>query len=236
MHAFLIVSNSVEDRKKEKNRILTKFNIDKFNQIVISTNDPSIKNVRETIEKLHFKALNSKYKALIIENISLLSPTSQQTLLKTIEEPPENSIIIIETENIDQVPSTITSRTYCLFTSNTKNISSHDIVKNSTFWAKIIKNPSVSQRIAIASELISRIKTKDELIIWIDSQLQFFRILLVKRVTESQKINTLNLNQLNQILRILLFSKKNILGNVNMKLIVDHLFINIPSLSATHKS
>ncbi len=230
MHAFLIISNSTEDRKKEKERILAKFKVDKFNQIVISTIDTSIKNVRETIEKLHFKALNNKYKALIIENINSLSIPSQQTIIKTIEEPPENSIIIIEAENIDQVPPTIVSRTYSLFISNTKTSSSEGIVKNSSFWAKIIKNPSVSQRIAFASELISQVDSKEELILWIEDQLHFFRLLLLKRLTESQKNNILNLNQLNQILRILLFSKKNLSANVNMKLIIDHLFLNMPSL------
>lgn len=53
-------------------------------------------------------------RAIIIENAARLSRESQNTLLKTLEEPPEDTIIILTANRADDILPTISSRTQVL--------------------------------------------------------------------------------------------------------------------------
>ncbi len=71
----------------------------------------SIEQVRELKEKLYLTATRSIYKIAVINQADLLSSEAANALLKLIEEPPQNSIIILITEKVDNILPTIRSRT-----------------------------------------------------------------------------------------------------------------------------
>ena len=70
-----------------------------------------IDDVREQlIEDIQIKPYNGLRKVYIIDEAEKLSVQAQNAMLKTIEEPPEYSVIIFLTNNVDVFLSTITSR------------------------------------------------------------------------------------------------------------------------------
>lgn len=79
---------------------------------VIKPNGLSIKidQIRELKSKAFYKAYESKYKVIIIGEAHLLTAEASNSLLKILEEPPQNTIFILVTSEPQQLLETINSR------------------------------------------------------------------------------------------------------------------------------
>lgn len=62
------------------------------------------------VEDIQIKPYNGKYKVYIIDEAEKMTPQAQNAILKTIEEPPEYSVIIFLTNNVEIFLPTIISR------------------------------------------------------------------------------------------------------------------------------
>lgn len=70
-----------------------------------------VDNIREVIiEKANFAPTSLKYKIYIIDEAHMLSKSSFNALLKTLEEPPAHAIFILATTEINKIIPTIQSR------------------------------------------------------------------------------------------------------------------------------
>ncbi|MBL7663066.1 DNA polymerase III subunit gamma/tau [bacterium] len=71
----------------------------------------SVENVRELIDSLHtLPPPGSRYKIYIIDEVHMLSAAAFNALLKTLEEPPPQSIFIFATTEPHKLPETVISR------------------------------------------------------------------------------------------------------------------------------
>ncbi|MBX7143736.1 MAG: DNA polymerase III subunit gamma/tau [Oligoflexia bacterium] len=71
----------------------------------------SVDNVRELIDS--FRALpppGYKYKIYIIDEVHMLSTSAFNALLKSLEEPPPNTVFILATTELHKIPETVISR------------------------------------------------------------------------------------------------------------------------------
>jgi len=71
----------------------------------------SVDNVRELIDS--FRALpppGSRYKVYIIDEVHMLSTAAFNALLKSLEEPPPNTVFILATTEVHKIPETVISR------------------------------------------------------------------------------------------------------------------------------
>ena len=74
-------------------------------------NKTSVDDIRELVRHTFLTNTEANDKNfVIIDNADLLNFNSFNALLKTLEEPPEDTIIIMIVENIKKIPKTITSR------------------------------------------------------------------------------------------------------------------------------
>lgn len=80
--------------------------------ILISPQDHLIKTevMRDLKQKLHLKALEASYKVAIIDDAETLHTSAANVLLKTLEEPPENTLLILVSSSPYKLPKTILSR------------------------------------------------------------------------------------------------------------------------------
>jgi len=70
-----------------------------------------IDDVRETIiEGINFNPARDRYRVFIIDEVHQLSKPAFNSLLKTLEEPPDNVVFIMATTELHKVPDTIRSR------------------------------------------------------------------------------------------------------------------------------
>jgi len=74
-----------------------------------------VEQVREFIKKLGLSSFHNSYKIGIIKDAELLSLGAQNALLKTLEEPREKVIIVLITENVEFLTTTISSRAQVLY-------------------------------------------------------------------------------------------------------------------------
>ena len=69
-----------------------------------------IGDIRELRENVKFSPVAGKYKVYIIDEVHMLTPEAFNALLKTLEEPPPNIILILATTDAHKLPATIISR------------------------------------------------------------------------------------------------------------------------------
>ena len=69
-----------------------------------------VEDIREIIDNVKYRPVNSKYKIFIIDEVHMLSKSAFNALLKTLEEPPPHIKFIFATTEIKKIPLTIISR------------------------------------------------------------------------------------------------------------------------------
>ena len=69
-----------------------------------------VDNIRELIDGVSYKPVETKYRIYIIDEVHMLSKGAFNALLKTLEEPPEHTKFIFATTEIKKVPVTVLSR------------------------------------------------------------------------------------------------------------------------------
>lgn len=111
-----------------------------------------IDDIRALREGLKYKPLRSRYKIIIIDEVHQVTGPAFNALLKTLEEPPENTVFIFATTEFNKVPPTIVSRCQHF---EFKKISQKEIINHLMDISKsngITISPSALTLIAHAAE------------------------------------------------------------------------------------
>lgn len=69
-----------------------------------------VDEVRDLIEKVKYAPILGKYKVYIIDEVHMMTPGAFNSLLKTLEEPPEHVVFILATTDVHKVLPTVLSR------------------------------------------------------------------------------------------------------------------------------
>jgi len=72
--------------------------------------DIRIEQIRSLGERLSFRPLEAKHKVALLVNAHAMNPPAQNALLKTLEEPPRDTILVLITSALDKLLPTIRSR------------------------------------------------------------------------------------------------------------------------------
>ena len=111
-----------------------------------------IEQIRSLRESVKYKPLSSRYKIIIIDEVHQVTGPAFNALLKTLEEPPENTVFIFATTEFNKVPPTIVSRCQHF---EFKKISQKEIINHLMDISKsngITISPSALTLIAHAAE------------------------------------------------------------------------------------
>lgn len=84
-----------------------------------------VEDTRELLENVQYAPTHCRYKVYLIDEVHMLSTSSFNALLKTLEEPPPHVIFLLATTDPQKLPATVLSR--CL-QFNLKNMSAELIV------------------------------------------------------------------------------------------------------------
>jgi DNA polymerase-3 subunit gamma/tau len=76
-----------------------------------AASNTQVDKIREIIlQNINIAPARDRYKVFIIDEVHMLSPSSFNALLKTVEEPPDDVVFIMATTELHKVPETIRSR------------------------------------------------------------------------------------------------------------------------------
>lgn len=92
--------------------ICTEINEDRSIDVleIDGASNTSVDDVRSLREGVQYKPIYCRTKIIIIDEIHMLSKSAFNALLKTLEEPPPNTVFIFATTEFHKVPATIVSR------------------------------------------------------------------------------------------------------------------------------
>ena len=76
-----------------------------------AASNTQVDKIRDIIlENINISPARDRYRVFIIDEVHMLSTSSFNALLKTVEEPPPNVVFVMATTELHKVPETITSR------------------------------------------------------------------------------------------------------------------------------
>ena len=76
-----------------------------------AASNTQVDKIREVIiETVHLAPSRDRYKIFIIDEVHMLSTSSFNALLKTLEEPPSHVVFVLATTELQKIPATIVSR------------------------------------------------------------------------------------------------------------------------------
>ncbi|MBI2596525.1 hypothetical protein HYW46_07395 [Candidatus Daviesbacteria bacterium] len=113
MLAKILISPLLETRVGEAEKILLGFGVAKNHPDVLWFEDNEKLGVEQSKiirEHLNFKPYSAKNRVVVLESAQKITDEAQNSLLKTLEEPPENAILILCSDSEDVFLPTILSR------------------------------------------------------------------------------------------------------------------------------
>lgn len=219
--ANVIIHDSKPEILKYIETFLIKSNIHKIDRLDLTNIDAiGIDDIRRLISLLQLRPFASRRKAVILE-AEPLSLEAQQALLKTIEEPPEDSFIFIAAQSVEQLLPTFLSRTAVIYL---KNIPTPDTKTTALreFWSSLLgMNPI--RRMFFTADYTDR----TYLVSWLTQQIIFLRDVLISKYGLKPQLD-ISKSELILLIKILETTLLRTKQNVNTKLLVDALFLNIP--------
>jgi len=81
-------------------------------EVLAGKKEISIQQIRELEKELNFRSFSGKKKIVILDPATLMNLSAQNALLKTLEEPPKNSLLFLIAPNIGALLPTLRSRCF----------------------------------------------------------------------------------------------------------------------------
>ncbi len=214
-NVYLIVGDNI---RPQTEKLLKDFNIK------LSLNSPDIEviaplkkeitigQLRELKRRIWGKPQVLPYRVTIIEQAHTANKEAQNALLKLLEEPPEQSIIILEAANKHTILPTVLSR---LVKIEVKDDHGIDDLEDQSFLEKNLE------------DLLETVSAIDEPAVWLDRQMIILTNLLKKNINSGS--NRISVSKITNAIELLKQAKQMIDANVNAKFVLLNLALTLTS-------
>ena len=185
---------------------------------VVKKKDIKIEQIRDLQHSLSLSSYLGKYKVAIINDADFLTVSAQNALLKILEEPPENCVLILISHNREKIISTVQSR--CLI--KNFNLTADDMKKTTLAERNELKNifeANLNDKFILAEKLS---KNVPELIL----KLGLWSILLRENIFKENFLNINPEKSLEVIEKTLKSAELIKETNSNPRLVLENLFLN----------
>jgi DNA polymerase III gamma/tau subunit len=249
--SYLILGGNSVEREKEVKKLYSRLKPQKAS----FTHDPDltplegensigIDQVRELEHSLSLKPHSFPPKIGLVTQAEKLTIEAQNALLKVLEEPTGDSVLILAAPRKENLLPTVVSRCQLIALPEKAEIelSQEEIKKLSQELEKFLKS-SPGKRI----QLVNDIKTRDEAIAFCQAQLVLWRELLLKQLKQPKSSKTpsslkllslpcrqagshLSTPEITSTIRRIEKTLKYLRANANVRLSLDNLLLSYPSL------
>lgn len=216
MQSLIIVSNNKKEREDYAIQVCKKNKVNDFDLVIIEIDKTiGIEEIRNFQKKVFLKPLKGNVKAVLLKADQGLTIEAQNALLKVLEEPPLNTIIILTISNQDHLLPTVRSR--CKIVELQQKMDFPEEEKAHYLNLSIsLSSSSIARRLKLAQDLA---KNKEEALIWLEKMILTIR---EKMIEDQNNCNCLNLLiSLQETYKILSTT------NVNPRLTLENLFLNL---------
>lgn len=231
MNSYLLIENDVKTQEEHARAFAEDLHINSLDITIISakesdkqkdeTSEKRLKGIsliRDIFKKIHLTPLRGTEKALIILEADGLSIPAQNALLKTLEEPPPHTKIILTSENRHLLLPTIISR--CLVLTNTSP-AKKTLGENHEDLSVFNLPQTISEALKTAESLS---KDKGKAIRTLEREMEILRNKLSLAVSENEseeiKNYTAHLAEYLETHKIIKTT------NANLRLSLEHLYLS----------
>lgn len=219
MIARLLISSSIQSRIGKIDKLLSEADLKKNHPDVLyfkETDKLGIEQAREIKQHFSLKPYSALGRAVIIENAAVLTIEAQNALLKTLEEPPAEAILILGASSDANLLPTILSRLEIIHL-DTTNIDT--LAYNSNYAEDL--NKLLSSSIEERFKYVEKLKERQE---FLHAMIYFFRQKMIEPTTPQRP----GLAKLKDFLRELLQTEQWAKQNVNIRAILEYLMLKMP--------
>ena len=174
-----------------------------------------IEDVSNIQKKILLKPFKGKTKAVIIQAYENITTEAQNALLKVLEEPPGNTIIIISTQKKELLLPTIISRCKIIeLKEKVTNLANEDLLQLGDIL-NILLNGKIGGKLKIAQDIATN---KDGTVLWLEKMSIFVRKKLVESYNDPKYLNFLkSLQKTYAVIKS---------TNVNQRIALENLFLS----------
>lgn len=240
MHAYLIISSTGEERRKRAHGLLAEYEAAEVVELPAPKAKHYIKDIRELNHRLSLKSSdNTKPRGVILEDAHLLTTEAANSFLKTLEEPPGNTIIILTAPNEDSVLPTIVSRCQTIEMGNGKwEVGKEEKIKAEKFLQNLL-GAGIGEKL----KFVETVSTRQQALEFCIGQIYTARKLLLDAAgsTNSAKptkdrgytdtYGCISLKEIATLIDRIDQTRRDLEANVNVKLCLADLLLNYPSIS-----
>ncbi len=178
-----------------------------------------IHDIRQIQKFLSRRPYQAEIKAVVLDKAELMTIPAQNAFLKTLEEPPANSLIILCSQNQDQLLPTITSRCQIIRLKLKTEIEVDVKTLNTKYsFLTTVLNSSSGKRLQLIEPYT---RTREEAIKFCQGMIEVIRFQIRNKPAKDLSLITYHLSLFIKTLSLLQ-------ANVNVKLTLENLVINLP--------
>lgn len=210
MIAKILISIDLDKRKAEINKIVGEFGLEPDHPDLLYIDDDEklgVEGAKKVRDHLSLKPFSAKGRAVVIVSGHNLTNEAQNSLLKILEEPPLESLIVIGVENEEQLLETIRSRCEIIFLVQDKKEVHFDRVEK-------IMGMNLDQRF----EFVEKLDEKEELVAEL---IEYYH----QKVMSEKKLEKNDLEFAKKLIEAEKWSK----AHVNIRAIVEYLMLTLPN-------
>ena len=216
MVSFLISAKEKNIAKLEWQKICDREKIDKFDLTIIEPEKTmGIGDIREAQKNLYLKPFKSPKKAVILDAGLGISTEAQNALLKSLEEPPDNTIIVLIVSELESVLQTIISRCKVINLNKDVNLTEEEEGDYKKILDKLLE-ATTGEKLKLAQNYG---RTKEEGTQWTEKMILVLRGIILEQ--EGGKTLLIILKEFERANKILKTS------NANPRLTLENLFFSI---------
>lgn len=223
MHSFLIVGCTHEERKKKAYELLGEYGV-KNPTFVTSGKKHLIKDIRDLTRSFLYALSEGETRGVILENADLMTAEAANSFLKTLEEPPANTILLLTSPSRKLVLETISSRCQVIDLGAQEFEFDLEAEKESErLYGKLIGGPAFGE--ASWGErfgLVEKLGVREKALEFVLGQIFVARKDLIEKSEKGE-----GLENMVRILEKLEQVRKDLEANVNPKIALTELFLSL---------
>lgn len=227
MNSLLITGGTEEERIKRAKELVVNYKISQFDTYDLQPElSIGIAQIRELERWLNLKPYQSAKKAAIIFQAEKLTIEAQNALLKSLEEPPDKTFIILLSPNTDVLLPTIVSRCQIinLSTKPQVKLTEKEISQYLNILISLFKS-DIGEKLKLAQEIS---KSREEASDFLDKEITVLESLLKDKAlgAKARRYPDMPICRYLLIIREFQKTKGLIQANTNMRLALENLFLS----------
>ncbi len=189
MQSFLIIAKDKDKASAHISSFLKKEKINPFDiNLQVFEKAMGIPDVRNIQKSISLKPFKGKIKAVIVQAYEGITVEAQNALLKVLEEPPANTIILITIQKKELILPTIISRCKIIILQEKEITSTQDSLSEFEKVLSILLNGKVGDKLKIAQDIA---RDKENATSWLEKMAVFVRKKLIENYNDPKYLNFL---------------------------------------------